>query len=537
MTEASATRRASRRELWTISLLLGVAAAFVYGPHIVDGGFTIDDWSNALAAQYPATGSVVQDFWNGANVRPGLALYIPATHFTLGARPELHIALAIALAVIMSAALFALLRRLTFAPVHAGAIALLVLLTPYASSTRFWAVAGHISLAIALAIVGIVLALRGLDERAAGRVRRGRALHASALLLYALSLLVYDIAALALLLAGTLYFTRASWPVVRLRWIADVVVVIGCVALTQLKLDRERYPLAEMVDHARAIADGGATVFARAAFPFGTLGRQTILVGLAVVVASAIVIRLLLPARDDARPVLGRWVATAGAGLMLAAVSWAQFVPAHSYYHPASLGVGNRVNGLAAIGVVVAVYAILALAAVLLFRGVPHWKRAASALTILLASGLLLGYAQDTREEQRAWARATDRADTVLTAIERTIPNPPEGSTIYTFGHPGGEAGGVSIFGYQWDLDGAVGLLYDTPNLNAYPMLEGVTMSCQEEGVGPVGDAWAPELHGAPYGTAYFVDTASGTAKRIDSYDQCVAEQPNFIPGPAVRAP
>lgn len=532
---AATERRASRRELWVAALLLTAVAAALYGPHVANGGFTIDDWSNALAAEHPRTGSVIRDFWEQSNVRPGLALYIPATHFVLGPRPELHIALAIALAIMLSLALYALLRRLALAPVHAAAIALLVLLFPQASSVRFWAVAGHISLAIALAIAGLLVALRGLDERAAGRDRRARALHGGALALYATSLLIYDIAAVPLLLAGALYFTRANWPAVRLRWIADVVVVVACVILTQLKLDRERYPLTEMIDHARAIVDGAEIVFARAAFPFGTLGRQTILVALAVVVISAVAVRLLLPPRDDARPALGRWIATAGAGTLLAAASWAQFVPAHSYYWPASLGVGNRVNGLAAIGVVIAVYAVLALIAVLLLRGVPHWQRIATVLTLALAAGLLIDYARDTRDDQQAWARATESADAVLATIERTIPSPPANSTIYTFGHPGGERDGVSIFGYQWDLDGAVGLLYDTPTLNAYPMLEGTTMSCLAAGVGPVGDGWSPEAHGAPYGTAYFVDVASSTAERIDSRDECLAAQPRFVPGPAVR--
>jgi hypothetical protein len=531
----STRRRASRRELWLIALVLTVVAAGIYGPHVVDGGFTIDDWSIALAAEHPRTGSVVRDFWEQRNVRPGLVLYIPATHAVLGPNPELHIALAIAMAVLMSLALYAVLRRVALAPLHAGAISVLVMLFPWASSARFWAVAGLISFAIAVGLAGVLVALRGLDERAAGNIRRGRALHAGALVLYAVSLLTYDITTLALLLAGLLYLTRARWPVVRLRWGADIVVVLACIALNQLKLDRERYPLAEMLDHARAIADGAATVFARAAYPFGTLGRQTILVGLAVVVISAVAVRLLMPPSNDARPALTRWIALAGSGVLLAAVSWALFVPAHSYYHPASQGVGNRVNVMAAIGVVIAVYAVLGLIAILLLRGVPSWKRGASILTAALAAVLLVGYAREVRDEQQAWARASASTDEVLATIERTVPSPPDGSTIYTFGHPGGERAGVSIFGYQWDLDGAVGLLYDTPELNAYPMLEGVTMSCEEEGVGPEGGDWSPELYGARYGTAYFVDVASSSAERIDSRSECVAAQPRFLPGPAVR--
>ncbi|NLT07349.1 MAG: hypothetical protein GXY03_13720 [Solirubrobacterales bacterium] len=526
---------ASRRELGLIAIALGAAAAAIYGPYIANGGFMIDDWSNALAAAHPRTGSVIQDFWETPNVRIGLALYIPATHQALGPSAALHIALAIVLAVAMSTTLYALLRRLAFTPLPAGAIALLVLLFPWADSARLWSVAGHISLAVTLALIGVALALRGLDARAQGNSGLGRRLHAAALALYAASLLIYDIAGSALLLAGALYLTRADWRTVRWRWAGDVVVVIACLVLTWLKVDRERYPLSAMIDHAEAIADGGLSILALAAHPFGTLGRDTILFGLAAVIVAAMAVRLLLPSSDDARPAVGRWLATAGSGALLAAVSWAQFIPAHSYYNPISPGAGNRVNVLASVGVVLVVYAAAVLVGLLLFRGVRRWTHPAAALSTALAAALVWGYAHDARDQRQAWTRAARTADNILATITSTIPMPPEGSTIYTFGHPGGERPGVPIFSYSWDLDGAVGLVYDTPNLDAYPILEGTAMNCLRTGVAPVGSGWVTDAHGAPYGAAYFVDVESSSVQRIDSRRDCLEAQTRFLPGPAVR--
>lgn len=524
---------------WATLALAGVAAA-IYGPHVWQGGFVIDDWSNALAAEFPRTGSLIQDFWDEQHVRPGLALYIPATHFLLGASPALHIALAVAMAVSMSLALYAVLRRLSLTAFEAGMIALLVLLFPWASGARFWAVAGHISFAITLALGGILLTLRALDERAGGRARLALALRLGGLALYALSILTYDIAVLPLLLVAPLYLSRAPWKTVRMWWLVDGVVVCLSAVLVQLKLERERYPLTEMIDHAQVIGDDAATILAQAAFPFGypfePQSRTVILAALVIVVVLAIAIRYALRPGNPAARNLNRWVVVAGASVLLAATSWLLFVPSHSYYHPAQLGVGNRVNTLAAVGVVMAVFAALRLIGLLLAATGRVSMRSASAVTGILATILLLSYAYDTRDEQRAWARAATGADYVLAVIKKTVPAPPpSGSTIYTFGHAGGERGGIPIFGYSWDLDGAVGLMYDTPHLNAFPILQGTTIDCSAGGVAPSGLGLTPELNGARYGTAYFVDIASRSSTNIRSRAECLSQLDRFTPGPAIR--
>ena len=530
-------RCASRRELWAIALLLLVAAAAVYGPHVFSGGFTVDDYGHAVGVDHPRDG-ILQDYWQVTSNRPGLVIYIPLTHVVFGPHPSLHIALAILLAVLMSTTLYALMRRLAFAPIHASAVAVLVLLFPWSDSSVFWAVAGHISLAIAFGLGGVILALRGLEARADGRRRRGRQLHAGAVALYALSVLTYETAAVALLFAGALYLTHASWPVVRRRWIVDVAVILPCLVWNATRADRERPSLDAMIDHAGAIADAGGTVFAWAALPFGEADREVVLLVLLAVICAAAVVRMLLPRPDEARPVLGRWIAMAGAGVLIAAATWVLYIPADPYYSPTTPGVGNRVNVMAAVGVVIGVYAVVVLGATLLFRGLPGWKRAASSLSVAVAAVLAIGYAADVRSDQQAWARAETEADAVLDAIQATVPNPPPGSVIYTFGHPGNERPGISIFGSTWDLLGAVQLRYDDPGLRAYPVLDGTTISCLKDGLGPQGPGdWSPERYGARYGSAYFVNVSSVTAGRIDSREQCEIALPSYVPGPVVRVP
>jgi hypothetical protein len=256
----------------------------------------------------------------------------------------------------------------------------------------------------------------------------------------------------------------------------------------------------------------------------------------AIVVASVAVWRLL-PDDDDARATLRRWLAVAGCGLFVAIGGWVLYIPADPYYSPVSAGVGNRTNVMAAVGVIVLVYAVIALATTLLLRGLPGWRPAAAVLTVTMAAILGLGYASDVRNDQRTWIDAGESSDQVLTALSEAVPDPAPGDTLYTFGHPAQEAFGVAIFGYSWDLLGAARLLYDDPSVIAYPVIAGTTMQCGRERMGPLGPGWSPELQGATYGTGVFVDVSTATANRIGSLRACRAALPRYVPGPIVKAP
>ena len=525
-------------------MLLFAVAALIYGPHVIQGGFTIDDYGHAVAVENLGTG-IFEQYWETITNRPGLVVYIPLTHFALGPNPALHLALAAGLAILMSLALYAVLRRLTVAPRQAGAISVLVLLFPWSDSSRFWAVAGHISLAIAIALGGLLLALRGLDAQAAGRKRRALWLHGGALALYAVSVLTYEIAGGVLLCVGALYLIRgpvaAVWP----RWLADIAVVVACLTWNTLQADRPRASFSQMVDHASAIADSGLAIIALAAIPLGDAAKQAmmagvhttrnvILGGLLAIAVTALVDRHLMPKTDDSRAVLSKWLIIVGVGVGVAAASWVIYIPADPYYNPAGDGVANRVNVLAAVGVVLVVYGCVVLGVTLMLRGLPNWPRLASVAAALAAVSLALVYAIDERDEQRAWARAASASEGVVSAIVAVVPDPPPGTTIYTFGHPGNERAGVSIFGASWDLTGATRLRFHDPTLNAYPIVEGTSMQCLADRIEPVG-GWSSPIHGASYGTAYLVDVAGGKGTRVDSQTQCELAIGSYVPGPVIR--
>jgi hypothetical protein len=526
--------RASHRELLIVGGLFLLVASCLYGPHVVEGGFTIDDWGHAASARY-FRDEIFASYWAFTGHRPILAIYVPFTYIVFGSHEWIHLAWSILLAVAMSTALFALLRRLAIPALHASLIALLVLLFPWSDSIRFWGTAGHISLVIALGISGIVVALRGFEDRAGGRITREKALHACAVVLYAASVLTYEIAGIALLFAGALYLTRAPWPVVRVRWAIDAAVVTACLAWTAIKGDRVQSSLQEMLEHAKQLADGSITLLAQATVPFATVNRWVAAAILAAIVLVATIVWGLRPSNADVDSTLRRWLIAFWTGVVVAALGWVLYIPANPYYQNISPGVGNRTNGLAAIGVVIVIYSAIALLATLLTQRARRVSQMAAFLTVAFAVPLVIGYGHDIRSDQRAWADADKESDRMLSSIKTALPNPPPGSTIYSFDYPGSQVLGIVIFAYQWDLNGAIKLTYDNPTLSGYPILEGTTMRCARKGVEPTGEGWG-SLYGAPYGKAFFVDATRVRARRIDSRAACQKSLDHFKPGPAVKS-
>jgi len=216
LTRLLTTQRPSIRETALAFLALTALAVMVYGPHVVNGGFLMDDWNNAAKTRFlssccgvgqSGTGS---GYWaqvrnllldGPAGYHAGLPLIIPVV-FRLF-RPTIgpHLVLAAALGVAMSACLYAVLRALRMPGLHAFAVAALVLLFPFSDSTRLWAMAGYNQIAVVLWLLGVLIALHGLSIGG----RRGALLHVGALVLYALGILVYEVVAGAVLVTVVAY--------------------------------------------------------------------------------------------------------------------------------------------------------------------------------------------------------------------------------------------------------------------------------------------------------------------------------------------
>lgn len=509
-------------ELAVALAALAAVGGLVYGSHVLSGGFYYDDWANAALHRY--SGDSVGAFWDLTSYRPLLALYVPLTHEVFGAHFGLHLAWAVALAVLMSACLFLVLRLLGMQRLHAAAIATLVLVFPYSDSTRLWATSSMAHLSISFYLLGTAAAIAGI---------RGRRplLHAGAVVLYALSVLTYEIAAGPILLSVLLYAALTRPRPALARWGADLAVVGPLLLLVTREGGRETGGLEDHLDHARRIADEGADVFSASLFPFGAPPGPTALALSAAVALAALAVRRALPQGDPERAALGAWLLAALGGFVAALAGWLVFVPADPYYSPLTLGVGNRTNVLAAIGLVVLVYALLVLLVRLVFRGLGSWGPRVPFVAAALGAVIGAGYIDTVGDDKAAYDEAYRIERRVLDAVVSTVPDPPPGSTIYTFNHPAFLEPGVPVFAATWDLNGAVRLQLGDPSLSAFPAFAGTTFVCRDDALHPEGNGYGP-AQGEAYGRTFFVDVNGGRTARIFDRRSCVDAVASFQPGP-----
>lgn len=158
------------------------------------------------------------------------------------------------------------------------------------------------------------------------------------------------------------YAWKGGWRPALARWPLDVLAV-GSALVFFASGFRERLSFAEQVDHAREIGDQALTIFAEALVPFASIDRGPVLLIAAIVIGLALAVWALLPKLDPARAELRRWLLIFGAGVGVAALGWAILVPVDEGYVPDDPGMQNRINAFAVIGLVIAVYAVLALIA------------------------------------------------------------------------------------------------------------------------------------------------------------------------------
>jgi hypothetical protein len=219
-------------------------------------------------------------------------------------------------------------------------------------------------------------------------------------------------------------------------------------------------------------------------------------------------------------------------GVAYAFIAWAVFIPADPYYSPLTLGLGNRVNVVAAIGLVTAVYGVVMVAGTLVLAAVRQRRILATALAAIAALALGVGFTRRDSTDVTAWNLAARDQAFILRTLRQRLPTPAAGSTILTFGFTAWTAPGVPVFAASWDLNGAAELLYRNSSLNAYPMLVGSVPVCGPASVYPVGSGYGPAF-AKPYGEMYLVDIATGRVAAPRNRAQCAAEVPSFQPAPS----
>jgi hypothetical protein len=124
-----------------------------------------------------------------------------------------------------------------------------------------------------------------------------------------------------------------------------------------------------------------------------------------------------------------------------------------------------------------------------------------------------------------------------LTAINRmqeSFPQLRHGTTIFASGYPANVTLGVPIFNATWDLNGIVRLKYADNTLRAYPLTEEQRLFCRARGV--IVRVGEETTEVAPYGTARFLDLATGANATPRNQQQCIAIKPEYPPGPLYLA-
>lgn len=511
---------------WTALAVLGT---LVFAPHVRHGGFYLDDWSNAAGTLRPpggpGFGHALSYFWNITLYRPVLVLYVPLGYFVLGTHMAYQLAWAAILAMFVAAMLYGILRTLGVPWVHSWVMAALTIVYPWADSTRLWVTGSLVTLAVGFAFAGLWLALEGLR-------RRSWPLHACAAVLYLMSIWTYEITLPLIAIAGGLYTLVAGWRVARARWGVDLVVVLLGGLWIGLNTKQESFGISADLRHAKEIFTSGGTILGRTLIPVGEQRTALALAVLFLIVVAGCATFILLHARP-ARGVgwsLRGWLLLAGGGLLTAALGWIMFIPANPYFTPSVYGVTNRVNGLSAFGVVIAVYAALGIVGELVARLLPKGWRVAVPLTLMLA--LLLGAAYQSVLERHIniWNAAFRAEMAGIGEMRMQFPKLPPGTTVFTSDYPAYEALGVPIFSALWDVNGMIKLQYKDGTLSAYPVLEGLHLICTVNGVG-LGATGTPTVT-APYDTVWLLNVHSGERAQPRSRRECQALAGRYTPGP-----
>jgi hypothetical protein len=479
-----------RRELTVAFIAFMLLGAALFGPQVANGGFYWDDWQNAANTHFSREPGLFGALDSATErpvfgYRPVLTTLIVFEHKAFGQHVWLHLAMAALFGALTAWALYLLLRTVGFRPLESALPAALLLAFPWVDSTRMWATAGYDTLAVALYLLGLVLAVAALR-------RRSTWLTGGSLLLYLLASWTYEIVTIGVLASVAVYLTVAPRRHALRRFGLDVLLVAGALALVASGTTRDPLSLGDQADHAGTLASQSFSLLARALIPVGDVPGWVAAVLLAVA---------LVAGRRDRR-----WLATGAVGALFVAAGYALFVPAASYYEPLAPGTTNRMNVLAAAGYALLVYAVVRLATA---------RRPVLAVPLIALIGA--GYVVKVEDDQGGWQDSATVQKRVLAAVPTARP----GTTFYTFGAPTFTAPGVPSFSLPFDLKAAVRLRGDDASLAAYPIPGDGGIACGPTQLYPTGGTYGP-VQGAAYGRAAFVDVPRRRAIPIGSRAECL---------------
>ena len=513
-------------------------------PFLRSGGFFLDDWWLRGEAFY-GTDAHRHGFFgmfpglsHATGFRPVALPYFAIVLTLVGSHAWAAAIVAVTATVALVIVSYAALRVARVRVEDALAVAAVLAVIPWVSSTRFWMSASSTTIAIALVVGGLAMGARTL---AAARGRARWAWGIASLLALLAGVLTYEATA-GLVGAGILYYLAASRSLGRPqlgKWAADVGVVAIALAIFRTDTQNRRAPTSMWLDHARALLNESAALVRAGAVPDGRWGlaAQVLVAALAVALAGRFVTRrdaVVEAWRAGERRRLAACVACAIGGGLTGLAGYVVMVPAFPWYHPFQPGQGDRVNAVAAVGFAVLYGATAFAFATVLALGL---NRAARAAVGLALTALLVGaFVGQTHRQADRYVAAYRIADRTLAGMRAALPRGVRaGDTLLSFDRPANVALGYPALGESWDLNGAVRTLFRTGRVRGFPIVEGQPVVCAGDRVQLPLNAARPPLYGpafdAPYGAVVFVDAERGSAQRIDSSPECRAALRNFPPG------
>ncbi len=503
--------------------ILAILAVVICGPHVLNGGLMSDDWTLRAQAHFTGFGGLLHYLISRDVRRPVGGFYLATLYTLLGSHVKLMLALSAAMRFLLVAILYGLLRELRFSWLAAVAVAGLTLLFPASDATWLWIGASELSFAVACVLLGCLFNLRAMANGEPIRLP----LRVLGLALIATGILSYELVIPIGLASGALYFTRAYPRRALSQWGIDVVVLaiiiivftLHAIPLVQGIDEHELTSLAQMGEHAHVIFSQSATLLTHSLLPYGTPRNATVLVMIAAILTLAFVVIYMLRPGDEARCALRRWLIVAAAGVLLVGLGYVFLVPSNIYYVPLQVGVGNRVNDIAAIGYALIVYSSAALVGILVFRGLRSSYLLIGTLTALVTVVIGVGYVRHIDTDEEAWHQSNVLQHVILTTLRTHISPPPRGTSLVTLDALTETAPGITVFSVTWDLNSAVQLMWHDPTLKAYPMALGLHITCRPTQI-LIGAPGSSPSWQANY-PADFVDIAAGTVFYVNSKPVC----------------
>lgn len=455
------------------SLLLMSLALLVYVRHIATGGLYSDDWALNAVANDPSTGRLgALDFMvtDLSVSRPVSGLYYLVTHWLWGTNGHLHAITSVAMTLGVALLLYALLQELRIPRPDSFFIAALVVATPIGSAAVLWPAASPVRLAALLYVAGALIALRGTGVGG----RRALLRHAVAAVFYLAAVLTYELALGLVAATVLLYAIRMPWRSVAWRWGVDLLVVAADAIWVRSHTPKDVQTLAAQLQHAREIAVQGLDQVSRALAPVGN--RWPLVIAAIVLLAAA---TLMARGRYSGRPLrqLGAWAIVAGISAMFLTAAWMILVPAPSYYGPAGANMGNRINGIAAIPLVIFAYACWRMLVTMVVSGERRFvERAMLVVTLLLGAA----YSHATLHDQGLYAESWRQQQRILGRVQELVPDIGGNETLFTVRSQAFVAPDLPVFAAEWDLESAVRVLYDQPGAEAFNAYHGFGCNAEE---------------------------------------------------------